>query len=140
MKNKKFLVLFAIIFILICGIFIWNSFSPKIIYTTGKDTVAIIGDGKFQIVKVPNMMVLMMHVNETRSDAILMNVITYKKKGGKIYIKAENGYAIIGEKSNKCEVISNLSEMERRIYENVVYYNSFDEFLNNDKIILQNLK
>ena len=110
----------------------------------GKDTVAVIGDGKFQIMKASNELVLIVNNNET-STGILNWVCNYKKTRDNIYIYSLNGYATVDGKTNTCRLFYT-KQPDKRVLENVLQENkitvltSFDEFTIEERGILNNLQ
>ena len=112
---------------------------------SGKDTVYIVGDGKFSLGKTVSGISLTMHTSEKNSseDVLLAFVNNYKKKNDKLYVYSDEGYCVVDIKSNTAKV---LITVEKQYFSNLVgeneavtYLSSYDEFLDEDKKIFERL-
>ena len=111
----------------------------------GKDTVCIVGDGKFSLGKTVEGIDLTMHTNEynAHSDVLLAFVNSYKKKNNKLYVYSDEGYCVVDIKSNTAKV---LITVEKQYFSNLVgeneavtYLSSYDDFSAEDKKVFEKL-
>ena len=138
MKKNLVLTIFfaATLFLTACGSKLnptWYPLGP------GKDTVYIVGDGKFSLGKTTTGIHLSMHTSEydTNDDILLAFVNKYKKKNDKFYVYSDEGYCVIDIKKNTANL---LITVEKQYYSNLVgeneavtYLLSYDDFSNEDK-------
>ena len=104
------IVCFAIICFVAIGI-IYLKYCPPLKYQTGRDTVYIINDGKFQVYKVDKDKHLCCNMDDGGDSTILRKVKKYKWYMGETYICSEDGFAIVDEQ-NKCRVFLNYTKEE----------------------------
>ena len=118
---------------------IWYPLGP------GKDTVCIVGDGKFYMVKTIEGVRFSMHTNENDTDhgVLLAFVNSYKKKNNKLYVYSDEGYCVVDIKSNTAKV---LITVEKQYFSNLVeeneavtYLSSYDDFSDEDKKVFEKL-
>ena len=111
----------------------------------GKDTVCIVGNGKFSLGKTTAGIDLTMHTNEYDTDfgVLLAFVNNYKKKNDKLYVYADEGYCVVDIKSNTAKV---LITVEKQYFSNLVgeneavtYLSSYDDFSAEDKKVFEKL-
>lgn len=117
----------------------------------GKDTI-LIWKNMYVIGHFSDGNHLSIETKET-NETILKNVVTHKKKNGKLYIVSDEGYAVI-DKNNLCRVFitiddekfvngysedsnGNRTYISRKVEcENIVYLSKYDEFSTEEKKIL----
>ena len=111
----------------------------------GKDTVCIVGNGKFSLWKTITGIHLSMHTSEyeTNEDVLLSFVNNYKKKNNKLYVYSDEGYCVVDIKSNTAKV---LITVEKQYFSNLVgeneavtYLSSYDDFSDEDKKVFEKL-
>ena len=139
-----------VIMILLVGILSSTTCGTKLNKTwyplgPGKDTVCIVGNGKFSLLKTTEGVHLSMHTSEdnTHTDALLAFVNNYKKKNNKLYVYSDEGYCVVDIKSNTAKV---LITVEKQYFSNLVgeneavtYLSSYDEFSAEDKKVFEKL-
>lgn len=118
---------------------IWYPLGP------GKDTVCVVGNGKFSLGKTTAGIDLMMFTNEYDTDygVLLAFVNNYKKKNNKLYVYSDEGYCVVDIKSNTAKV---LITVEKQYFFNLVgeneavtYLSSYDDFSAEDKKVFEKL-
>ena len=87
-KIVLMILLVAILSLTACGTKLNKTWYPL---GPGKDTVCIVGNGKFSLGKTIEGIHLTMHTNEynAHSDVLLAFVNSYKKKNDKLYVYAD---------------------------------------------------
>lgn len=144
MKNIVLVILLVVILSLTaCGTKLNKTWYPL---GPGKDTVCIVGDGKFSLGKTTVGIDLSMHTSEydTSFDVLLAFVNSYKKKNDKLYVYADEGYCVVDIKSNTAKV---LITVEKQYFSNLVgeneavtYLSSYDDFTAEDKKVFEKLE
>ena len=144
MKKSVVLTIFfvATLFLTSCGSKLnptWYPLGP------GKDTVYIVGDGKFSLGKTTAGTHLSMHTSEydTNDDVLLAFVNKYKKKNDKFYVYSDEGYCVVDIKKNTANL---LITVEKQYYSNLVgeneavtYLLSYDDFSSEDKKVFDKM-
>ena len=116
-KSIALIILFVVILSLTaCGPKLNKTWYPL---GPGKDTVCIVGDGKFYMVKTIEGVRLSMHTSEydTNADVLLAFVNSYKKKNDKLYIYSDEGYCVVDIKNNTAKLLITVEEQ---------YYNDLE--------------
>ena len=119
---------------------IWYPLGP------GKDTVYIVGDGKFSLGKTTAGIHLSMHTSEydTNDDILLAFVNKYKKKNDKFYVYSDEGYCVVDIKSNTAKLLITVEEQYYNDldskYEEIAFLSSYDDFSAEDKKVFEKLK
>ena len=110
---------------------------------SGKDTVCIVGNGKFSLGKLSSGIILTMHTseNDTNEDVLLAFVKKYKKKNDKLYVYADEGYCVIDIESNTAKLLITAKEQYYSDladeYDEITFLSSYDDFEVPDKKIFE---
>ncbi len=140
----------TILMILLVGILSQTACGTKLNKTwyplgPGKDTVCIVGDGKFSLGKTTAGIHLSMHTSEytTNADVLLAFVNSYKKKNNKLYVYSDEGYCVVDIKSNTAKLLITVEEQYYNDldgeYEEITFLSSYDDFSEEDKKIFEKL-
>ena len=111
----------------------------------GKDTVCIVGDGKFSLWKTITGIHLSMHTSEyeTNEDVLLSFVNNYKRKNDKLYVYSDEGYCVVDIKSNTAKLLITVGEQYYNDldseYEEIAFLSSYDDFSAEDKKVFEKL-
>ena len=139
--KKSFLLICIILLLSSCGSKLNPEWYPL---GSGKDTVCVLGNGKFNLGKTSSGIDLSMYDDEGYSGVLLAKVSGYKKKNGKLYVFSEEGYCVAYEDTNTAKV---LIIVEEQYYSNLVgedeaveYLASFEDFSNEEQKILKQLE
>ena len=136
------ILLIAILYLTACGTKLNKTWYPL---GPGKDTVCIVGNGKFNLGKTTAGIDLMMFTNEYDTDygVLLAFVNSYKKKDDKLYVYSDEGYCVVDIKSNTAKI---LITVEKQYFFNLVgeneavtYLSSYDDFSAEDKKVFEKL-
>ena len=137
------ILLVAILSLTACGTKLNKTWYPL---GPGKDTVCIVGNGKFSLGKTTAGIHLSMHTNEynTHSDALLAFVNSYKKKNDKLYVYADEGYCVVDIKNNTAKLLITVEEQYYNDldseYEAITFLSSYDDFSAEDKKVFEKLE
>ena len=111
----------------------------------GKDTVCIVGNGKFSLGKTISGIHLSMHTNEynTSFDVLLAFVNSYKKKNDKLYVYSDEGYCVVDIKNNTAKLLITVevqyyNDLDSE-YEEIAFLSSYDDFSDEDKKVFEKL-
>ncbi|GMK41200.1 hypothetical protein PCCS19_42560 [Paenibacillus sp. CCS19] len=113
--------------------------SSSIHYPTGKDTVVIVGDGKFQIGKFPDSLKLEMFESSQQMVILEEKVKQYKKSGQNLYVIGEkNAYYVVDGTSNTCKIYigSDQSDIDAVI----TYLKDYDEFSEKEQAMFDEMQ
>lgn len=126
---------------------------PNKYNSDGRDTIFILGNGKFTIGEVENptaagnMKVLTMYYdNKPMEDTLLSYVNKYKKKGDLLYVTSEEGYAIVDGKSNTCKLLVTVEKQwayrpsDPTEDKNITNLNSYDEFTQQEQDVFATMQ
>ncbi len=103
----------------------------------GKDTI-LIWKNRYEIGHFPDGDHLSLKTEESQTT-LLRNVKKYMKKEGKLYLIAEDGYAVINEE-NCCDIFLKKSrENEKLIIQDVKILSSYEEFSRTDKEVFEKM-
>lgn len=124
----------------------------------GRDTVYVLGDGKFQILSTANSRDLIMYRDDDLViKTLLRRVSKYKKIKGNLYIISDEGYGIVDGNTSRCKLYITVPKdefitgcgidsegNEHTISafvedEHVQYLKSFDDFSEHEKKIFEKL-
>ena len=137
------ILLVAIMSLTACGTKLNKTWYPL---GPGKDTVCIVGDGKFSLGKTTAGIDLMMFTNDYDADygVLLAFVNNYKKINNKLYVYSDEGYCVVDIKSNTAKL---LITVEKQYFFNLVveneavtYLSSYDDFSAEDKKVFEKLE
>ena len=140
--NKKFILIICIIlFTSSCG----NKLNPEWYPNgLGKDTVYVVGNGKFCLGKTSVGIDLSMHNGNGQTGVVLAYVNKYKKKKDKLYVYADEGYCIVDEVENVAKVLITVQEQYFSNLvgedESITYLSSYDEFTEEEKTVFEALR
>lgn len=139
--KKSFLLICIVLLLSSCGTKLNPEWYPL---GSGKDTVYVLGNGKFNLGKTSSGIHLSMYNDEGYSGVLLAKVSGYKKKNGKLYVSSEEGYCVAYEDTNTAKV---LIIVEEQYYSNLVgedeaikYLSNFEEFEEEEQKILKQLE
>ncbi len=140
----------------------WNEIFKVRQHTTygdvGRDTIFVLGDGKFQVGKFSGDKVFFMHNENQTTEVLLQKVARYKGDKSNLYVISEEGYGIADSKTNKCRLYITVPPEEFiRGYgtdsegiqhpisrflndEHIQYLNSYDDFSSEEKAIFEKIK
>ena len=136
------ILLVAIMSLTACGTKLNKTWYPL---GPGKDTVCIVGDGKFSLGKTTVGIDLSMHTSEydTSFDVLLAFVNSYKKKNDKFYVYSDEGYCVVDIKSNTAKLLITVEEQYyndlESEYEAITFLSSYDDFSAEDKKVFEKL-
>jgi|tagenome__1003787_1003787.scaffolds.fasta_scaffold20931234_2 hypothetical protein len=99
MKKSMLMVLIICLITIVCGC------SKDYKYPSGRDTIEIYGDGRYQIMRSGSSSKTLMNV-ETQED-IEQNVYKYKEIKPLVYVIGKKGYTILNYKKNSIINYSN---------------------------------
>ena len=125
-----------------CGTKLNKTWYPLV---PGKDTVCIVGDGKFYMVKTSEGVRFSMHTNDydTDHDVLLAFVNNYKKINNKLYVYSDEGYCVVDIKSNTAKLLITVEEQYyndlESEYEAITFLSSYDDFSAEDKKVFEKL-
>lgn len=123
----------------------------------GRDTVLIIGNGKYQIVNSPKELDLIVYTGTGISKVIVSDIIRYKKYNNRVFIVSSEGYAIVYENQNTCvayiavdqqkygggyieDELGNVTYVPNNIEdESFRYIYSYDDFTTEEKDIFEEM-
>lgn len=111
-------------------------------YPVGKDTVELIGDGKFQIGKYPDHLKLEMFNSEYDMVILDGHVKKYKNKKNTFYVIGDS-YTVVNGETNTCKIysISNKdTTSETKNGSVIIYIGSYDEFTDDEKRVFESMK
>lgn len=144
MKNR-IIIIFGII-VLILLTYNFPSIRESMIFvkygSIGRDTVLVVGDGKFQVARLENFKVIIAYDDKNNDNVLLSRIIGYKKSRGKLYVSSKEGYAVIDAINSTSKVL--ITVKERDFYEtpklnNITYLSSFNQFSEQERRILDHL-
>ena len=173
---KKFIV-YLLLFITLAGIIIivinlktithfvaiefWEEFFKVRQHTAygdvGRDTVYVLGNGKFQICNTGNSRSFIMYRDDLIVETLLRRVSKYKKVKGVLYIISDEGYGIVDGNTNRCKLYITVPkdefikgygfDSEGNMHttsafvtdEHIQYLESFDDFSENEKNVFNKL-
>ena len=115
---------------------------------SGKDTVMVIGDGKFQIVKINDKKVLWFFSDGNSNDVLLAYVEKYKKTGRSLYVYSKEGYALVDGGNNTCNLFLTVTKQyygntlteEEGATQGITYLDSYDQFTEDEQKIFEKMK
>lgn len=109
-------------------------------YAIGKDTVVIVGDGKFQIGKYPTSLKLEMFDKNKNSIKIIDKVKGYKNIQNNLYVIGDDeSYSIVNGENNTCKLYS---LTPKRIFDepdNIIYLDNYENFREEEKKIFEGI-
>lgn len=124
----------------------------------GRDTVCVIGNGKFQIIKTSEKNLIMYSDDNTFTEVLLRKVSKHKIKHGFLYIISDDGYGIVDGNTNLCRLYITVpkdefiqgygSDSKGNIYtisalvkdKHVQYLDSLDDFSENEKNVFDKMR
>ncbi len=107
----------------------------------GKDTVYVLGNGKFQILNIVGVHTLIMHRDgEPGTETLLDGISKYKKVNECLYIVSRQGYGVVNGNTNKCKLRITFPKSERVEDEHIQYLESYDDFSADEKMVFDGLK
>lgn len=140
---KKAFIATSLIILVLLGLISATHFNNVPKYRIGKDTVARVGDGKFQIMKFgfDSELKLSMYPDDSLAiDILLPKVTKYKIKGSIMYVIGVDGYAVVDGKTNSCRLLSKSPSQFGITYSNVTYIDSYDKFTDREKKVFQEME
>ena len=127
--------------------------------SVGRDTVYVLGNGKFQILNTAGDRNLIMYRDDDGTiETLLRRVSKYKKVKGSLYVIGDTGYGVVDGKTNTCKLFITVpkdefigmynTDSEGNVHttsafvedEHVQYIESFDDFSENEKKIFVKLE
>lgn len=123
----------------------------------GRDTVLVIGNGKYQIVNSPKELNLIMYNNSNVTEVVMSDIKNYKKYNNKVFIVSLEGYSIIDETTNTCvtyifvaqqkyggayveDDMGNITFIPHEIKdESFIYLDTYDDFTKEEKEIFDEM-
>lgn len=126
--------------------------------TVGRDTIYVLGDGKFQIGKFADDKVFFMYNENKTIEALLRSVSKYKYDNGNLYVISNEGYGIADSKTNTCKLYITVQEedfvrgysvdsdgiqhsISRLIDdEHIEYLKSYNDFADDERSMFERLK
>jgi|GEM_PF-1492697 len=127
--------------------------------SVGRDTVYVLGNGKFQISNTAGARDLIMYRDDDGTiETLLRRVSKYKKVKGSLYVIGDTGYGVVDGKTNTCKLFITVpkdefigmysTDSEGNVHitsafvedEHVQYIESFDDFSENEKKIFVKLE
>jgi len=125
----------------------------------GRDTVCVVGNGKFQILNTAgNRGLIMYRDDDLGIETLLDRVSKYKKVKGNLYVISDEGYGFVDSKTNQCKLYITVPKDEFiKFYgfdsegqmhtvsafvedEHIQYLESFNDFSENEKKIFDKLR
>lgn len=125
--------------IVVLSLLIYTYFPTKCEYLTGRDTIAVFGNGFYQISKVPGRKILEIHFErgeKISTEAILKYVTSYQRALKLVYVRAKDGYAVINTKDNTCKLFLTEGNKMAMGFPEIQYLSAFEEFSNAEQWIL----
>ena len=124
----------------------------------GRDTVYVLGNGKFQILNTAGKRGLIMYrEDDLGTETLLRRVSKYKKVKGTLYIISDDGYGVVEGNTNQCKLYITVPkdefiksygfDSEGQMHtvsafvedEHIQYLESFDDFSDNEKKVFDKL-
>ena len=108
----------------------------------GRDTIAILGEGRFQLGKFADDRCLVLcHENDSLLDTLLKGVTAHKIRGGKMYVVSSEGYAVADSGTDTCRLLlTTHSKCKITKDEHIEYLSSIDDFSKDERKILEKLQ
>ncbi|MCD8238010.1 MAG: hypothetical protein LUC92_01550 [Clostridiales bacterium] len=115
----------------------------------GRDTVEVIGNGKYKIAHVADATSLIMSYEDVGQITLIKNVVDYKSNDGVFYVYGEEGYGVINIENNTSKIYitdeAYLTEREKYFYkdeytEYVAELSDFLDFSTAERKILSELE
>lgn len=135
---RKIIILIIIGLILFITMSIILS-SGKIKYVIGKDTVARVGDAKYQVLKFNKQLGLITHKSYDESRYLIEDILNYKVINDTLYVVSKSHYAIAYGKDNICKIYPAITNLKID-FSGLIYLDSYDDFDEKEKKILESLK
>lgn len=113
-------------------------------YPDGKDTVEIVGDGRFQLGKFPDHLKLQMFVSNNNFIIIDSHVTKYMMKDQILYVIGDGEtYTIVNGQTNTCKQYS--ASRKRSVNgkedgDTISYLDSYEDFTDAEKKVFVELK
>ena len=143
MKTIKLLVL-----LLVTGtlIFFAGCNNQKLEFSTGRDTVAFVGNGKFQIGNFgKNKALAMNYAKNTLVETLLSGVESHKKIKNLLFVVSSEGYAVVDGDSNTCRLVITVEKQQIARFEdseenkNITILESYDLFNDYEKKVFEEI-
>ena len=113
----------------------------------GRDTVFVLGDGKFQIGKFGDVTALVMYYeDDLLLETLLSDVKAYRKKNNKLYVISSEGYGVVDGNSNTCKLVITAKKQKITKYNDaeenrrITYIESYDLLEDGEKKIFETMK
>jgi hypothetical protein len=124
----------------------------------GKDTIMVLGDGKFHIGKFDDDKVFYMYNENQTLESLLRKVSKFKESKGLLYVVSDEGYGIADSKTNKCKLFitsleqeytsGHITDSEGIQYsisrfsddEHIEYLESYDAFSSEEQKVFEEMK
>lgn len=142
------LIALIVSILILCISFKWSAIQEMFIplkYHTGKDTILMLGDGKFEIGKFGKMDILQMNTKDGLALTVLNDVVDFKKSNGILYVVSSRGYAVINANNNHAQVFYTATIAEKDTIESlknideISILNSYNNFSSRNRKILNKI-
>ena len=135
------IIICLLIFLSACGNHLNPDWYPN---GVGKDTVYVVGSGKFSLGKTINGIVLSMFKDDGSTGVLLAFVQHYQKDDDKFYIDSKEGICVVDCQTNSAKIFISV---DKQYYANLVgvdnavtYLTSYDDFTDEEKAHFEAMK